>query len=139
MVDFINKNMSKQITLSLELAKEMFNSNNVQLKKLALENFTEAELTKSFEEMFLDMWFGCTLHKDAEYPESVFLMKNGEWMFEQDFKNGRLYCRYNKVWKVFIDEFGHNFDQISDLIRGIVEQRFKLMGLTPFNYASLGR
>lgn len=36
----------KQITLSLETAKEMYNSNNSSLKKFALENYTEEELTK---------------------------------------------------------------------------------------------
>lgn len=36
----------KQVNLSLEPAKEMYNSNNSFLKKFALENYTEEELTK---------------------------------------------------------------------------------------------
>lgn len=36
----------KQVNLSLETAKEMYNSNIYSLKQLALENYTEEELTK---------------------------------------------------------------------------------------------
>lgn len=36
----------KQVNLSLETAKEMYNSNNSSLKKFALENYTEEELIK---------------------------------------------------------------------------------------------
>lgn len=123
--------MMKQITMTLELAKEMYNSNNEQLKKLALETFPEVDETKIFKELFLDMWFGCTLHRDIEYPNSVFLMKNGEVWFEQDFKNGCLHCRYDKVWKIFEDKFGYNHNKIRDLINDIVVEHFKLSGIVP--------
>lgn len=36
----------KQITLTLETAKEMYNSNSPSLKQFALDNYTEEELTK---------------------------------------------------------------------------------------------
>ena len=48
-----------------------------------------------------------------------------------NFKNAQLYCSYQHVWKVLEDRFDYNYDQIRDLIKEIVEEHFKLMGLTP--------
>jgi hypothetical protein len=54
------------------------------------------------EEKFLDMWNGCTIKFDyKKRPESIFLVKNDKYMFEQDYKNGYLWCSYDDVWSVF--------------------------------------
>ena len=87
---------------------------------------------RTAEQAFLDMWFGCTLHFDEEYPQAVFLMKDGKVMFAQDFKNEYLWCNYDLVWLIFRDEFGMvKYQQWQSFTSKLVEERFKLKGLTP--------
>ena len=78
------------------------------------------------EQRLLQMFEGCVIHFDDEYPDSVFFMKEGEVWFELDAKNNYLWCRWKYVWQVFETQFDLNYNQIRDLIKGTVEQRFKM-------------
>jgi hypothetical protein len=65
------------------------------------------------------------------YPESIFMVSEGEVLFEQDWKNNYLFCKYSKVWSLFESKFEYNNMQINDMISGILEEHFKNGTLTP--------
>lgn len=128
--------MKKQAELSIELARKMYGGRDLELRAFALENYTEAELTAppkpTAEERLIAMWCGCTPHLDAEFPESVFWMgKDGNVMFEQDFKNDCLRCSYALVWSVFQSEYRLQYTEIQALVKSVVEEHFKQKALTP--------
>ena len=105
--------------------------NALNQRKSELEAIINApEITP--EQRLLQLFEGCVIHFDEQYPESVFFMKDGEIYFELDAKNNYIWCRYNYVWQLFETEFDLNSNQIRDLIKGQVEQRFKMRGVTPF-------
>ena len=56
--------------------------------------------------------------------------KNGEWIIQQDYKNGILWVRYSLIWSVFETKFGLNTLQISDFIDAWVAANTQWHGLT---------
>ena len=85
----------------------------------------------SAEEFFLSMWNGCEIKFDFSKSDSVFMLKNGEVLFEQDLKNERFWCKHSTIWSVFETEYSMNYSQIQLFIKGILERRFKMGALTP--------
>ena len=41
---------------------------------------------------------------------------NNQWLFQQDWKNGKLWIRYTLIWQVFEERFGLKYEQIRDFI-----------------------
>jgi hypothetical protein len=89
------------------------------------------EIRTDAEYEFLKLWHSCKWMKWDRYPESVFMVSEGKVLFEQDWKNNYLYCKYSKVWCLFESKFGYNNIQIVDMISGILEEQLKKRALTP--------
>ena len=67
------------------------------------------------------------LNKDVEYPTKI----KGVCLFRQDLKNGHLWCNYDEIWSFFIKQYSSNPLEISNLIKGWLEEHDKLKVLTP--------
>ena len=81
-----------------------------------------------FDELFNDLEI-ITL---GEYPDSIFFIKNGGDIYmEQDYKNEKLYCSYNKIWSFFEENLSLGYQETSDLIKVMVEQQLKEKVFTP--------
>ena len=89
------------------------------------------EIRTDAEYEFLKIWYSCKWMKWDRYPESIFMILEEEVLFQQDWKNNDLYCKYSKVWHLFECKFGYNYMQIKDMISGILEEHFKNGVLTP--------
>ena len=81
--------------------------------------------------MFQDMWDGCTIYHDPEYPDSVFYMKNGEWWFELDTKNNILWCVYEYLWGILKTDGKWDIITFKSFIKKQFGKIFKMMGVTP--------
>lgn len=66
-----------------------------------------------------------------EYPDSIFFFKGDDYYFEYDWKNKRFWVSYDRVWKVFQEEYNMKYYEIQSLIKTQMEQDFKLEGITP--------
>lgn len=83
-------------------------------------------------ERLLEIFTGCTIERDEKiFPDSIFLMKGGKYFFE--IKKPYLWCSYSNVWDVFAKEYGMRYNEIQSLITNVVEEHFKMKGLTPEN------
>ena len=51
---------------------------------------------------------------------------------EYDKKNGYFWVDYDKIWSVLESKYGLNDQEISELIKGMVEEHLKLEGVTPW-------
>ena len=89
------------------------------------------EIRTDAEYEFLKLWYSCKWMKWDRYPESIFMILEGEVLFEQDWKNGFLWCKYSTVWSFFESKFGYNKLQISQMISGLLEEHLKKGVLTP--------
>ena len=81
---------------------------------------------------FLNMFYDSDIKIDFEqYPGSIFVFKNDEFIFEYDIKYGILWCSYDKIWTIFLKKYELNDLQITNLIKNVVEEHFKNMEVTP--------
>lgn len=117
----------RNAVLSLEVAKKMFEGDDSQLKQLALDTYPELG-KKSAEDRFLELFNGCMVEKPKD-GNSMFYHRNGDWYFDYDFKNGYFWCQYDRVWSVFYSEYGYSYQQIKDLIAGMLVQHLNLKGV----------
>ena len=114
--------LQKTIAVAMEQQKELDSIINAPEKP-----------KRTAEQAFIEMVDGCVIWiTDHEYPQSVYWMKYGKWMFEQDWENSNFICSYQRVWSVFENEFAMNYQSIQAFIAKMVEERFKLKGLIPF-------
>ena len=100
-----------------------------------LRQFIENEEKKpTKEERFLELINGCEIKIDkAKYPNSVFFFKGDKYFFE--IEKQYLWCSYVNVWSVFESEFKLGYDEIKSLIKSMVEEHFKMKGVTPISLA----
>ena len=66
-----------------------------------------------------------------DFPHRTLWYKEDGWCFEQDEKNGTLWCQYNRVWSFFEIEYGGNYVDIQSIIRNLMKRHYNLRGLTP--------
>ena len=84
------------------------------------------------EAEFLNIFYDSDIKIDFEkYPDSIFVFKNDEFIFEYDIKYGILWCSYDKIWTIFLKKYELNDLQITNLIKNVVEEHFKNMEVTP--------
>ena len=67
------------------------------------------------------------LNKEVEYTTEI----KGDCLFEQDFNNECLWCNYREIWSFFEQYYSSNYQEISDLIKGWLEEHDKLKVLIP--------
>jgi len=69
--------------------------------------------------------------KFKESPNHLFYFKDDKCIFKQYLKSDWFGVNYNLIWSVFEPKFNYNYQEISDLIKRIVEQVYKLSEVTP--------
>ena len=85
-----------------------------------------------FETEVLNILYDSDIKFDFEkFPNSIFVFKNDEFIFEYDIKYGILWCSYDKIWRFFHEKYLLNDLQITNLIKGVVEKHFINMEITP--------
>ena len=60
--------------------------------------------------------------KSDKYPDSVFYMVDDSVYMERDLKTDNFYIRYYDFWLVFERKFKLNYQEISGLLRGLLEE-----------------
>jgi len=55
----------------------------------------------------------------------------------QDSKNKEIWVSYEDIWRKLESEFSLNYEEIWDLIRGWLEEDYKLKGFTPLTTTAL--
>ncbi len=69
--------------------------------------------------------------KSPKYPNSIFYIKNGQVVMEQDLKNKNFYFHYDEIWSFFESFFGIEYSEIQQLMEVWLEETLNLEGYTP--------
>jgi hypothetical protein len=90
---------------------------------------------KTKEQRFLELISGIDVHQPKvdfqKYPNLLFWFdKDGNYVCEYDWKNNHFWFSYSNVWSVFESEFALNYQEIRMFLNGMVEEHFKLEGVT---------
>ena len=68
-------------------------------------------------------------YKEIIPPKTI----TGECLFEQDWKNKKLWCKYTNIWKYLENNYSNNYDDVQQFIMDRLEEQDKMMTLTPFS------
>ena len=110
---------------------------------------------EELKDWFWDKFNSCYLVKHNDYPNSVFMFYDtnfvrskklanildkeveypkepkGKCLFELDFKNKYLFCDYDNIWTFLELNYSINYQEIKKLIKYWLEEHNKLKVLTP--------
>jgi hypothetical protein len=97
----------------------------------------EIDKYKSMSDFLFEM-FNNTVAKITNEKEITYYKLDGydpnsddnQWLFQQDWKNDRLWVRHTLIWQIFEERFGLNYDQIRDFIQDWVKTNLNWKGLT---------
>src|SRR6478735_403583 len=68
--------------------------------------------------------------KIVKYSGYLFYFKDNKCIFQQDLNYNDFYVNDELIWTVFDNEFNYKHSEIKTLIKGIVEQAYKLSEIT---------
>jgi hypothetical protein len=88
-----------------------------------------------FKELFFDqigkieIEFRCDPRTKKSYSK-IFYTKDGKYLghYSSNFRN--FWLSHNKIWSKFESEFGLDYQEIKELTKGILEEQYKLQGIT---------
>ena len=92
------------------------------------------KLRYTYEKPFLELMEGMERRVHPDEPNRTLWYKDDGWYFEQDEKNGDLWCQTNRVWSFFETNYSSNYAETQSIIRNLMERHYKLRGLTPEKY-----
>ena len=103
---------------------------------------------------FWDKFNSCYLVKHEDYPESIFMYYDPQYvrkmklakisgeeiyknnitglcLFEQDWKNKWFYCNFVEIWDYLYDNYSKNYTDAEQFITDRLEEHTKMSVLTP--------
>ena len=69
---------------------------------------------------------GLVRYETDRWPEYIFFMKDGEFIFDYNKEDEYIYISYNKIWSFLKSFFGLEYKEIQDLTKEWVEEHYKL-------------
>ena len=84
-----------------------------------------------WEKPFLELMEGMERKIHPDNPHKTLWYKNNKWYFEQDEKNGYLWCQYDRVWSFFKTNYSPKYSDVQSIISNLMERHYNLRGLTP--------
>src|SRR6478735_12608352 len=97
--------------------------------------FKEVKYSKENEEginFIYNNLFNLKQVKLSKY--SIFYFKDDKFIFEHSVNSHWICFNYELIWLVFEDKFNYNYQEIIQLIKGIMKQVYKLEKIIPANY-----
>jgi len=76
---------------------------------------------------------GLVRYETDGYPNFIFFMKDGKFIFDYNTKHNSVHISYVHIWSFLSSIFGLNFKEIQDLTKQWVEEQFKLDMTTIYN------
>ena len=97
-----------------------------ELKKII--NLDENSKNVEMSEFLFDIINDSTMKISENY---ITFFKKNEWILQQDFKNERLWVKYNTIWLVFETRFSLSYVEIQAFIGSWIETNLNWKSLTP--------
>lgn len=88
----------------------------------------ESQKNKEMVDFFINKFNGLTVKLDS--GKIKYYTPNGDWLFSLNNKKNEFWVSYIQIWSVYESKYNLKYQQIKELIEGILEEHFKLEGFT---------
>ena len=95
---------------------------------------TESKLERVAINWLNDNYGDLEPYETEKYPNQVFYRKGKEIIFGYNKKNGQVIVNYQEVWSLFKSFLGLETEQVRDLTKVWVEERYNLRVTTTFSF-----
>jgi hypothetical protein len=99
---------------------------------------TESKLERVAINWLNDNYGDLEPYETEKYPNQVFYRKGKEIIFVYNKKNGQVIVNYREVWSFFKSFLGLETEQVRDLTKVWVEERYNLRVTTTYYYYGFG-
>lgn len=139
--DFLKGPNKEEIKKSLIILREKKNDNFLKSVIKSKHLFTVKEMWEIFgyenildtpREFLLEVIDGIKLKEQNKYPESTFWEKDGQYLFELNSKIKYLWVNYNLIWFFLLNIFNMNNDEITTLIKDVVNEKLNWDVIKPY-------
>ncbi len=121
------------ITLDDNQKKELLE----QLNRTNKKELVKKEILEILEKYKSNVSFLNSVYGVSKYPNSRFEILNneGEWLFDIDYdsKNPHFWYSNYRIYKVILDKYQINHDDIQEVMESILITHLNLNGVTPQN------
>ncbi|TXG75758.1 hypothetical protein E6Q11_06875 [Candidatus Dojkabacteria bacterium] len=119
----------------MEKTQAIVNGVTITLTQEQLDFINQQSAKKSKEERFLELISDIDISRPivnlVTYPSSLFWGdSNDDRMFEYDWGNECFWVSHYRIWSIFYKEYKMNYDAVEAFMRTMVEEHFKLKGVT---------
>jgi hypothetical protein len=87
---------------------------------------TENKLEKIAIKWLNDNYGDLEPYETEEYPDYIFYQQGNEIIFDYNKKNGNVHVNYEEIWSFFESFFGMEYEQIQEITKIWVEERYNL-------------
>ena len=100
-------------------------------KIVALEK--ELEQPEDAKKYILDLIYSLDVFLKRDIPQGIFFKKGNDIYFELNLKDSILWYSDTKIYQLLESKFNLNKQKINELFHSIIEDTFKIKGVTPCN------
>lgn len=83
------------------------------------------EIITEVQYEFLKLWYSCEWFIWSKHPESIFMISGETVLFEQNWKNNSLWCKYPQVESIF-KLLKHDDTKVEETILSILQIELKI-------------
>ena len=94
---------------------------------------TESRIEKFAIKWLNDNYGDLERYETDEDPDYLFFVKDGQVIIDYNKKTGNTYISYDEIWSFFKSFFWLNHQQIQDITKLWVEERYNLMVTTTWS------
>ena len=131
LIEIINNRLDEQSLLgkeylSINEIKNILEQVNNLVSQSEIIEANKDFCTKEQRDTFNEIVSKFTGTKEIdEYPDSVFYMVDDYVYMELDLETNIFYIRYDNFWRVFETKFGLDYQEIKELLCGLLEEHHK--------------
>ena len=94
---------------------------------------TDSKLEKAAIKWLNDNYGDLEPYETEKYSDYIFYRKGNEIIFDYNKKNGNVYVNYEEIWSFFESFFGMEYEQIQEITKIWVEERYNLRVTTTWD------
>ena len=127
----VNK-MSKKAELKQII--DRMNEADIESVIIVYNNKVDVKIDKEKEMSgFLFEFFNNKVVKITGEKEMTYYNDKGEWVYQQDYINNKIWVSYDICWSVLKSKYNLNYQEIKTFISGWIETNLGWQGLTPMS------
>jgi hypothetical protein len=99
-----------------------------EVESILQEMKSKVNVKENLKKDFIELLSGCTISFDCD---DIGYLKDEKWFFYYQKTDNNFRVKFD-IWRKFYSKYNLNYDELKDLLAGIVEEVLNYKGVTPY-------